>query len=120
MWKPCDIAAGTCWFDVPGIGKFDDRVSCSITNAAAPKTRFPPMESVSLAKCHSQNAIGGWPYAQVTARSTWQWDARTHKVTSVEQPSKCLHLVHEGADGRGAVRVWPCQDVEKDQWGSHN
>jgi hypothetical protein len=39
MWKPCDIAAGTCWFDVPGIGKFDDRVSCSITNAAAPKTR---------------------------------------------------------------------------------
>ena len=38
MWEPCDIAAGTCWFDVPGLGKFDDRVSCSITSNDAPKT----------------------------------------------------------------------------------
>jgi hypothetical protein len=38
MFKPCSVARGTCYFNIPGIGIFDDRVSCSITSAGAPKT----------------------------------------------------------------------------------
>eukprot|EP00947_MAST-08B_sp_MAST-8B-sp1_P000935 g935.t1 len=97
MYKPCDLQAGTCWFDVPGIGKFDDRVSCSITNAAAPKTRagmppagtpnLPPVGSVGLFNYDRGGVIIDPAAANMTC--SYQGDGGTMTRTADERGGGC-------------------------------
>ena len=108
MWQPCNIEAGTCWFNVPGIGQFDDRVSCSITSYDAPKTTVSVPNPSSTSNVPPAGSIGLFSYEKggvilnpsaVNMTCSYQGDGGT--MTRV-------------ADARGGG--CGCQNTSASQW----